>query len=774
MRHMATCAAVRKSSSMPNLKAMQQAKLKVADTNAPQLNVSYVVSSNSSNSKLKTMLPLNPSASSDTNNEKSSSNNEDKAQNPPSFNLVKLFIKQKSSSTDTCMDVSSGCWPSDSTNSSTEQTTAQPNVNNAISNSFRNRKKSMNDSGKCSALSRHDEDVDEYQYDSLDPSVNTEKKTNDFNREIFDSPSHKRIKDYSLNIKNQQLKHPALFNLMNNNSINSQNSPQSSLKETASDASKTSENLTQIFTHDKTKVIDMITKSIQTSSIMFQQSKESQTKSQVRQVPPSFLTHLSKRGDQSGPVFVIYPNYVLPDLEFVYQQPPKMQKDIVLSPLDFKEQYNMARTLSYHQQPKPILKKRPHSLNIENLQKQEYIHVQDPQSLATLLPRGYRKLLARADGVDPNSLMKESQTPMFCQTPPISRNTSMMCDCAKLLQQETPDSSSGSSSQPPSSGYRGSSTLLTDSEMNILEGNDFKNLFVYQYENLTENVADRPPSGRKGILRRHNTTTNTPSRVGNTQFTKPKRYSMFEQIREMEENKMMNPQKLSPQQTMQDKRRSLQEPNYYNPQDIENYLKQNRFHDEKDLNQLLTELELHKALSNKSPYQNHQNDPEMQEIEARLKAESYLNSIPKSELKHYAEIANLMELTQEHHQQIDSNKLKNEISRTISSSRKVTFNPKSPAASPVRNQQKTNLTPPTSPVVRRELHLDNEKQGKIEKNKFKRLQIQWERMSGNNDSTSISSQPHERQETKSGGSTPTGVSKVQSKIPRPVSYPTTM
>jgi hypothetical protein len=624
----------------------------------------------------------------------------------------------------------------------------------------------MNDSGKCSALSRHEEDADECQFDSLDPQINQEnqeKKTNDFNREVFDSPTHRRnYKDYSLNIKNQQLKHPALFNLMNNNSVLSQNSQKND-----SDTSRTSENLTQIFQEKKMRVpIEMITKSIQTSTIFGSQNKEQQTKSQVQMIPPSFLSRLTKLSsvNSSAPVYVIYPNYALPDLEFIQQQPGKLKPDIVLSPLDYKEQFGMARTLNVQQAQRPVMKKRPHSLNIEKLRDNEYAHVQDWQSLITLLPRDYRKLLRNIPGVNNASLMDSSQKPLFCMSPPIRRTNMSACDCAKLVQQQTPDSSSGSSTQPPSSGYRGSSTLLTDSEVNILNGggsaNDLKNLFVYQYDGLAELTNERPPTGRKGILRRNNTTGNTPPRVQ----SKPKRYSMFEQ--------QANPAvtKLSPQQ-MQDKRRSLQEP--YHPQDLENLMKMKQ--DDKDLNQLLTELELNRALSNKNPYyQQHQMDPEIQEIEARLRAENFLNSIPKSELKHYAEIANLMEWTNEKQQEhvFDHTRLKNEVSRAISN-RKVTFNPRSPLTSPSK-AQKQALNAPQSPASRKEAaqkKLDKDKQDKIQSNQFKRLQIQWEILSN---AQPISSQKsHERNETKSGGSTPTGTSKLQSKIPRPVSYPAT-
>ena len=55
------------------------------------------------------------------------------------------------------MDVSSRCWPSDSSSAL----------------EHRQRKKSLNDSGKGSALSKHDEDNEnDFQYDSLDVEIN--------------------------------------------------------------------------------------------------------------------------------------------------------------------------------------------------------------------------------------------------------------------------------------------------------------------------------------------------------------------------------------------------------------------------------------------------------------------------------------------------------------------------------------------------------------------------------------------------------------------------
>lgn len=208
------------------------------------------------------------------------------------------------------MDVSSGCWPSDSTNSASGgENNNNSNTNLAVASSKdRCRKKSMNDSGKCSNLGRHDEE--EFQFDSLDAQINNNNNNNgttpiangddrqDRTRlNDFNSPVHKRnYKAYNLNIANKNLPavNPVVYNLMNNNnsggsnassgtnlssnSINNNNNNNNSFKDTNSDASRTSENLTQIFNNSgnnngdaagaKRKVpIEMITKSMQTSFI---------------------------------------------------------------------------------------------------------------------------------------------------------------------------------------------------------------------------------------------------------------------------------------------------------------------------------------------------------------------------------------------------------------------------------------------------------------------------------------------------------------------------
>lgn len=210
------------------------------------------------------------------------------------------------------MDVSSGCWPSDSTNSASGgENNNSSNTNLAVASSKdRCRKKSMNDSGKCSNLGRHDEE--EFQFDSLDAQINNNNNdngtpagaTNEDERldrtrmNDFNSPVHKRnYKAYNLNIANKNMPavNPVVYNLMNNNNNssgssassgsnlssssinnNNNNNNNNSFKDTNSDASRTSENLTQILNNNnnngsagaKMKVpIEMITKSMQTSFI---------------------------------------------------------------------------------------------------------------------------------------------------------------------------------------------------------------------------------------------------------------------------------------------------------------------------------------------------------------------------------------------------------------------------------------------------------------------------------------------------------------------------
>lgn len=694
------------------------------------------------------------------------------------------------------MDVSSGCWPSDSTNSSTDNTN---NNNNNCGSGARMRKRSMHDSGKGSALSRHDAEEyrheeriaeEEFQYDSLD-ATQVNQEAHEMQRKsssAVNSPFKKSYKDLHLNIRNQ-LKHPALYNLMQhkqqvlNNSINNNNNNNGSYnKDTShSDASRTSENLTQIFNINKSRT-DTMSKSIQTSIML--PGKESQ----IHVVPPSFLSQLKdeiKGQKEKTSVFVVYPNYALPDLEFV-----KNQGDVIMSPIGYKDTIGA------------IKRTRPVSLNdIDSIKNRQYGHIVDWKSLITLLPMEYRKILKNIPEANEASMDVSilSQKPFFSMTPPIRTGRGITCDCAYILSNTnvTSSSSGGSSSQPPSSGYRGSSTILTDSDMN--EASGANNMYVYHYENTTEvPAAERPPSGRtpKGILRRANTAK--PS--------KNKRSSMFEG------GDYAN--------TIAEKRRSLQEP-FYATQIIEDYIAEMEGHEaryvQKNLlpnypkqreeyqdhrqsrmqNVDLHDMDFLKA-QNQQKWSRTSVQDQTNDIEARIRAEQFLVNVPKSDLKHYAEIANILEAVPEPGSELNSIHLRNEVSKALSSQRKVQFTrpttiPSPTKPSPTRTQRSPVnqrllkpselrfTTPPNTPNMSKyegnkkqspgthagmkQKDLEKEKQEKIQSNRFKRLQIQWELLSKD------AAARQERLETKSGGTTPTSTA-PKSRIPRPVSYPT--
>uniref|UniRef100_A0A182TPI8 Uncharacterized protein n=1 Tax=Anopheles melas TaxID=34690 RepID=A0A182TPI8_9DIPT len=708
-------------------------------------------------------------------------------------------------------------------------------------------------------------------------SVPGHMKLNDFNRQMHGSP-RRQYKGFSMNIGGRRLLQDLLqqhngscagsasplnssTSINNNNNNNSHNvNNNNSYKDTNSDTSRTSENLTQIFNHSgnnntttstgsKTKIpIDMITKSMQTSLIGAPAANGGTvTREKVRVIPPSFLDRLNELGDkQKAPVFVVYPNYALPDLGFL-----KAQNEVVISPLSFKETMTGAG--------RPLKKPRPVSMNdIENIRQREYKHVTDWKSLVFLLPTEYRKLLRHIPEVGELSMSTEKQ-PMFCMTPPLRRGVArgVSCDCTNLLQQNTQtynsSSSGGSSSAAPSSGYRGSSTMLTtDSEMDgILAPSNSSNLFnnnlyVYQYDSPAEVLVpcERPPSGRtagvapKSILRRpqgsvRGASNSSGSGANGQSNMKAKRSSMFEEQ-----------QGPNFPQGSREKRRSLQEHHSYNfYEDAEE--------EEEDYEEHRIEQKLHNSpnmiphprLANtpKLPSADHyhklnklveMNDNDManlahgkhqqcvdEDLEARARAEQFLSHVPKSELKHYAEIAHILESTEmieSSEPPYDRTRLRNEVSRLLSQKRSVAFTKQQTTppliggnnTTPVRQQaapatallRPTEIkfsTPPNSPnmsvtvaktggmmgekkppVAQRTPSslagspasgTEKEKQDKIQTNRFKRLQIQWELLS--KESTKASSES-QRKEIRSGGNTPTGGNGgPKSRIPRPFSGP---
>lgn len=675
--------------------------------------------------------------------------------NPAAFNLVKLFIKQKSSSSScnqdeeegqacalpTSMDVSSGCWPSSDA--------AASSCSSGGSLEKRLRKKSMHDSGKGSAVSRHDEDENYEEVGSATSATPTKRQLRTRCDAVFyddgasssstgsltatNSPAHRR--------RSMPLRNPQLYQL----AAQTQAGGAGQCSSQQSSEASNSEQLTQV---PKARPLscasssEMITRSMQTSCGSLSTTRSSLSE-RYRCVPPSFLAKLHNLGEQShAPIYVIYPNYALPDLGFVKTN--SASSDVIFSPFNYKMTLENPADAS----TAGSLKKQRSSQSInehELFKTLDYKHIADWHSLATLLPVEYRRRLQHIPEVRQITGQLESelsQRPLFCMSPPIRRNRPHVCDCAKSLQQmqtQLDEASSSGSSQPPSSGYRGSSTLLTDSEA---DADPLKQMYVYQYEQQQQQHAGQTPTAAAAAA--------APQPMPRSILRKAKRNSMIEAKQTQQLSKL-------------EKRRSLQEPPYHYALGSTD-----------ELAEVFEEQE-------ENAQQQQQQQPQVKQrlsrkdLDARARAENFLASLPRSELKYYAEIAAILESSGEQ-VQYDAAALKKEVSRVLSQQKKVSFND---VAAATAANAKRFATPPNSPnisiaALQRRETLDVQEQRKIESNRFKRLQIQWELMS--KDSSMLKELASE-QATKSGGSTPTSTTSAgsnsaqKSRIPRPVSYP---
>lgn len=193
------------------------------------------------------------------------------------------------------------------------------------------------------------------------------------------------------------------------------------------------------------------------------------------------------------PVYVYYPNYALPDLGFLKDKKPNVDlTKVYLRPQKFSATANACNTdliskiPACLRQPKKAWKqpRQFSSSDIENLRKKGFSHIQDWSSLTFLLPKEYRVLLADVPEVlkhvDVKSLREQELQPLFCASAPLkNRHSQAGCECTNL-------SSASSTNTQPSSGYRGSSTLLTDSSS---QSPNFNPLFVYRYDSVSSEAS---------------------------------------------------------------------------------------------------------------------------------------------------------------------------------------------------------------------------------------------------------------------------------------------
>ncbi|XP_042859970.1 uncharacterized protein LOC122245907 isoform X6 [Penaeus japonicus] len=186
-------------------------------------------------------------------------------------------------------------------------------------------------------------------------------------------------------------------------------------------------------------------------------------------------------------VYVYYPNYALPDLGFLKDKKYCMDARVFLVPQH------------YHIRPEEVRRarearaRRPFSCgDMEKLKKHGFSHIRDWDSLNFLLPKELKEML-----LDETECM-ETTKPSFCQSPKPSRRP-MSCDYTPQRYSHELKGSASSNSTQPSSGFRGSSTMLNDSEG---ENGGLDQRYVYKYDSAStdsEGIEKPPPLPKRSI-----------------------------------------------------------------------------------------------------------------------------------------------------------------------------------------------------------------------------------------------------------------------------------
>uniref|UniRef100_A0A0C9PQ90 RUSC2_0 protein n=2 Tax=Fopius arisanus TaxID=64838 RepID=A0A0C9PQ90_9HYME len=275
--------------------------------------------------------------------------------------------------------------------------------------------------------------------------------------------------------------------------------------------------------------------------------------------PKNNMPYLRETLVDKKPVYVVYPNYTLPDLSFLKAK-ESLENMISLKPHERIGCKKNGRTT------------RPFSCNdIEALKQRGFSHIKDWESLTFLLPSEYRKILHDVPDIPRHvKLGEETRKPLFCLSPPMRHRMRMNNDITAAGNV----SSSSSTATQPSSGYRGSSTILTDSSLNPQGGSN--PLYLYRYDSMSsenslinqdrKNAPHQPgPAKRSVSLPQGDDRDTIPSGkvpprppLPRSILRKPpnsnKRYSMFE----------IGVEETERQSTESNKRMSLQEPYYIN------------------------------------------------------------------------------------------------------------------------------------------------------------------------------------------------------------------
>ncbi|XP_050349301.1 uncharacterized protein LOC126772776 isoform X4 [Nymphalis io] len=435
-----------------------------------------------------------PMSTSSTENQTSSDKSQTKQQ---SFNLVKLFMKQKSISNEGIVGMDqldrSECWPSSSGGESGESMGEQK---------LGTLKTIPSERPQVELPLEAFEETSSLVYEEI-------RSSNPYNR-VYDEVL---IEEEEIEASKLSENESHLYAVVNkpqirrtNVNINVSNSPsklRTNRKSCSSQSSATSVSISSCSESDGTQITrmnrvlqrescdtkatsthlepDTSDKCMQTSNL--QVSGMSRDREIFNVIEPSFLEKL-KEGDCEKPVFVLYPNYTLPDISFLNGRP-----NIYLNPVKVNLSSKSNESKRNRIQGKG---KRPFSCNdVEMLKKKGLGHIKDWDSLNFLLPIECRQLLSEVPELMQHMKETTSKCDKFCNTRSKQKNRPTSCDCNNLTGHPTAVSSSSSTATQPSSGYRGSSTMLTDSsaQNSPAPTGNFNPLFVYRYDSATSSEA---------------------------------------------------------------------------------------------------------------------------------------------------------------------------------------------------------------------------------------------------------------------------------------------
>ena len=248
------------------------------------------------------------------------------------------------------------------------------------------------------------------------------------------------------------------------------------------------------------------------------------------------------------PVYILYPNYSLPNLEF-------LKKEHYVQNLDFSKIFirpQQYQTPSSKVSSPKNTPRRPFSVNdIETLKRTGFKHVKDWESLTFLLPKEYKQFLQEIPEIVSHikevKNINEELVPLFCLSPPPNRKIKkrpMSCEI-NFFNNDHRNSNFSSTATQPSSGYRGSSTMLYSNNSSCA-GSPRNPSCGYKYDcssesgslrksangskhyskTSSESSSTRPPLP-KGILR-NNSLDNHQYTCKTQKENANKRYSMTE------------------------------------------------------------------------------------------------------------------------------------------------------------------------------------------------------------------------------------------------------